>query len=107
MPMSQLNMAAVLAEKESYVVQKNKLQEGQVSCELSGCDLKARLGLEQPSSEHGIRELSIPSPVAPGCTADFEQRCLSSKLCSLQNDRVQRGHIIGRKSTVLQPTNAQ
>ena len=107
MPISQFNMAVLVAEKELYVVQNNKLQDGQVSCELSDCDLKAGLGLEQPSSEHGTRELSMPSPVAPDCTADFEQRCLSSKLCSLQNDRVQRGHIIGRKSTVLQPTNAQ
>ena len=88
-------------------MQKNKLQEGQASCVLSGCDLKARLGLEHPSSEHGIRELSIPSSAAPDCIANFEQKCLSSKLCSLQNDRVQREHIIGRKSTVLQPTNAQ
>ena len=87
-------------------MQKNKLQDGQASCVLSGCDLKARLGLEQPSSEQGIRELSIHSPDASDCIADFEQKCLSSKLCSLQNDRVQRGHIIGRKSTVLQPINA-
>jgi hypothetical protein len=88
-------------------MQKNKLQEGQASCALSGCDLKARLGSEQPSSEQGIRKLSIPSPAAPDCIADFEQECLSSKLCSLQNDRAQEGHINGRKSTVLQPANAQ
>ena len=105
--MSQFKMATILAEEEAYVVQNNKLQEGQLSCELPGCDLKARLGLEQPDSEHGTRELSMLSPVAPDCTADFEQGCLSSKLCSLQNDRIHKGHIIGRKSTVLQPTNAQ
>ena len=107
MSVSYVNMTVVWADEEPYVMQKNKLQEGQASCTLSGCDLKARLGLEQPSSEHGIRELSMRSPAAPDCIADFKQKCLSSKLCSLQNDREQRGHIIGRKSTVLQPTAVQ
>ena len=53
-------MVSLWVDKALYLMQKNKLQEGQASRELSGCDLKARLRSEQPGSKHGIRELSMP-----------------------------------------------
>jgi len=54
-------------DEDPHLVQRHKLQEGQARCALSGCDLKARLRLEHPSSEHSIRELSIHSPAASDC----------------------------------------
>ena len=48
-------------------MKKKKFQEEQANCALSGCDLKAAIGLERPDSDHSICELFTDSLAASDC----------------------------------------